>query len=71
MRIIHAHPDPPTMRSGIADWDASFAAMSDAGLAQGPPTLIVADLNAARWHPSWRRLVRRGWRDAHEIAGRG
>ena len=36
----------------------------------GPPTIIVADLNAARWHPPLRRLLARGWRDVHEAAGR-
>jgi endonuclease/exonuclease/phosphatase (EEP) superfamily protein YafD len=71
LRIVLTHPDPPTSSLGLAQWESSLRTISALGRAPGPPTLIVGDLNAARWHPPFRRLLRSGWRDAHEEAGRG
>jgi len=71
MRIVLAHPDPPTMARGLASWEPSLDLIGSIGASAGPPTVIVADLNASRWHPVLRRLLGRGWRDAHELAGRG
>ena len=69
--IVLAHPNPPTTRRGLRHWEPSMDAIDEAASAVGPPTMIVADLNATRWHPPLRRLLARGWRDAHEAAGRG
>ena len=69
-----ARPQPTRRRRaarpaplGAVDGRASTPSATSAG----PPTMIVADLNAARWHPPLRRLLGRGWRDAHESVGRG
>ena len=71
VRVVLAHPNPPTTPGGLRHWEPSLEAIHLAASSPGPPTLIVADLNAARWHPPFRRLLRRGWRDVHEAAGRG
>lgn len=71
VRIVLAHPDPPTSRRGLRRWASSLELIGSIAGAPGPPTVIVADLNAARWHPVLRRLLRRGWCDAHEMVGRG
>ncbi len=71
VRIILAHPNPPTTHHGLGRWESSMQRIADIGAAPGPPTLVVADLNAARWHPPFRRLLGRGWRDVHEVVGRG
>lgn len=71
VRIVLAHNNPPTTRAGLRNWEPSMVAIHGAATTPGPPTMIVADLNASRWHPPFRRLLARGWRDAHEAAGRG
>ncbi|HEY4332554.1 MAG TPA: endonuclease/exonuclease/phosphatase family protein [Ilumatobacteraceae bacterium] len=71
VRIVLAHPDPPTGRTGLVHWVTSLRRIGAIGSEPGPPTLIVADLNASRWHPPLRALLAAGWRDAHESAGRG
>ena len=70
-RLLFAHPSPPTRQPYITAWERALREIGQLGRAPGPPTLIVADLNAARWHPPLRRLLRAGWRDAHESRGRG
>ncbi len=71
IRVVLAHPDPPTSRNGLRQWGSSLERIATIGEEAGPPTIIVADLNASRWHPLFRRMLRRGWRDAHEAVGRG
>ena len=71
VRIVLAHPEPPVRLIGLRDWAPSMHAIGSVGSRPGPPTVIVADFNAARWHPPFRRLLRSGWRDAHEQIGRG
>ena len=71
VRIVLAHPNPPTTQHGLRLWEPSLRQIAEVGATPGPPTLVVADLNAARWHPPFRRLLRRGWRDVHEAVGRG
>ena len=71
VRIVLAHPNPPITDHGLRHWEPSMRRIAEIGAEPGPPTLIVADLNAARWHPPFRRLLARGWRDAHESVGRG
>ena len=71
VRLVLAHPDPPTEWRWLVNWDPSLRMIHAVASAPGPPTVIVADLNACRWHPPLRQLLARGWRDAHEQAGRG
>lgn len=71
LRLLLAHPNPPTTRRGLRSWEPAMIAFDEIARHSGQPALIVADLNAAHWHPPLRRLTARGWRDAHEVAGRG
>jgi endonuclease/exonuclease/phosphatase (EEP) superfamily protein YafD len=70
-RVLFAHPSPPTRRRFLRVWVPALRDIDRLGRSVGPPTMVVADLNAARWHPPLRRLLRGGWRDAHEVGGRG
>jgi endonuclease/exonuclease/phosphatase (EEP) superfamily protein YafD len=71
MRIVLAHPDPPTIAMGLRHWEPSMRQIRRIADSPGPPTLVLADLNASRWHPAFRRMLTDGWGDAHEMAGRG
>lgn len=70
LRLIAAHPYPPTM--GATAWRRQLAWLA-AHVGHGESSVVVAgDFNACRWHPSFRRLQRvTGLRSAHEIVGRG
>jgi len=71
VRMVFAHPDPPTKWRWFRQWEPSLRTIGELGSSPGHPTLIVADLNATRWHPAFRRLLDGHWRDAHEAVGRG
>jgi Endonuclease/Exonuclease/phosphatase family len=71
VRIVLAHPDPPMKWRWLKVWEPSLRRIDAVGSSPGPPTVVVADLNAARWHPPFRRLLDGRWRDAHEQVGRG
>jgi endonuclease/exonuclease/phosphatase (EEP) superfamily protein YafD len=71
LRLLFAHPSAPTERSGLRYWRPALPRIDSIGRSPVPPTLVVGDLNAAHWHPPLRRMLRGGWRDAHEAVGRG
>lgn len=71
LRIVAVHPIPPFSDNGLRHWASSMRAIGDAAARPGPPTVIVGDFNASRWHPPFKRLLDRGWTDAHEALGRG
>jgi endonuclease/exonuclease/phosphatase (EEP) superfamily protein YafD len=71
IRVIGVHPIPPFSDLGQRHWKSSLDAIHEAGAAPGPPTVIVGDFNASRWHPVFRSLLDQGWTDAHEATGRG
>jgi endonuclease/exonuclease/phosphatase (EEP) superfamily protein YafD len=71
LRIVGVHPIPPISDNGLRHWQSSMRAIGDAAARPGPPTMIVGDFNASRWHPPFKRLLDRGWRDAHEAMGHG
>ena len=52
-------------------WRDELRSIGDAAADGDGPTLLIGDFNAARWHPSFRALLRRGWRSGHEMLGRG
>ncbi|MCX6522562.1 MAG: endonuclease/exonuclease/phosphatase family protein [Actinobacteria bacterium] len=72
-RVVVVHPLPGTDGPSLEAWSGDLAAIGTiAGPdADGARTLIVGDFNATRWHPAFRDLLRRGWRDAHEVLGDG
>jgi len=68
VRLLAVHTITPTLNS--PGWAAEIRALGS--VAQGPdPTVLIGDFNAARWHPTFRRLLAEGWRAAHEVVGRG
>lgn len=69
VRVLGVHPNPPTFDAEL--WARQLAAIGDHAAGSERPTVIVGDFNAARWHPSFRALLGRGWRDVHETLGRG
>jgi endonuclease/exonuclease/phosphatase (EEP) superfamily protein YafD len=75
VRVVVVHPLPGTSRAALEAWNDDLAALGrriadDAGDG-GRPAVVVGDLNATRWHPAMRDLLRGGWSDAHEMLGRG
>lgn len=72
-RVVVVHPLPGTDGVSLEAWTgdlASIGRIADPD-ADGARTLIVGDFNATRWHPAFRGLLRRGWRNAHEVLGDG
>jgi endonuclease/exonuclease/phosphatase (EEP) superfamily protein YafD len=65
--VVH----PPNPLVDLDDWLGELAGLADLAAAARPPTIVVGDLNATFWHPPFRRLLAAGWRDAHQLAGRG
>lgn len=70
-RVIGVHPFAPTTRDRVKHWAPGIADAGVEGSRPGPPTVIVGDFNATRWHPPFRRLLQNGWTDAHEACGKG
>lgn len=72
-RVVVVHPLPGTDGVSLEAWGGDLAAIATVAdpRADGSRTLLVGDFNATRWHPAFRALLRRGWRDAHEVLGDG
>ena len=69
VRVIGVHPSPPT--HDAAYWVQQLRDIGDLAADGDLPTVITGDFNGARWHPSFRELLDRGWTDAHEAMGDG
>ena len=69
VRVVGVHPYPPTFNA--PGWQGQLQAIGDVAGASELPTVLIGDFNGSRWHPSFRRLLDRGWRDAHEALGHG
>jgi endonuclease/exonuclease/phosphatase (EEP) superfamily protein YafD len=67
VRIIVVHAQSPIIDHG--QWSDDLAAL--ALVDPGRPAVITGDFNAAWWHPEFRQLLANGWRDVHQIVGRG
>jgi endonuclease/exonuclease/phosphatase (EEP) superfamily protein YafD len=65
--VVH----PPNPLVDLDDWLGELARLAALAAEAPPPTIVVGDLNATYWHPPFRRLLAAGWRDAHQVAGRG
>jgi endonuclease/exonuclease/phosphatase (EEP) superfamily protein YafD len=67
VRIIVVHTQSPIIHH--VQWSDDLAVL---GLVEpGRPAVMTGDFNAAWWHPEFRQLLARGWRDVHQIVGRG
>jgi endonuclease/exonuclease/phosphatase (EEP) superfamily protein YafD len=72
VRLFVVHPFPPIFNGRLsAEWAMSLTTIGDEATSPGPPTIVAGDFNASRWHPPFRRLLRRGLRDSHEWLGHG
>jgi endonuclease/exonuclease/phosphatase (EEP) superfamily protein YafD len=70
VHLMAVHAPTPTDRLHGPEWAAALRSI--AGLvASRSPVVVVGDLNATRWHPAFRSMLRAGLRDAHELRGRG
>lgn len=69
VRVVGVHPYPPTFNA--PGWQEQLEAIGDAASSSDMPTVLIGDFNGSRWHPSFRRLLGRGWQDAHEVLGHG
>lgn len=69
--LLAVHTLPPARRETHRHWVQTVDGVGEAAAQAGDPVLVVGDLNASRWHPVLRRLLRRtGLVDAHEVLGR-
>jgi endonuclease/exonuclease/phosphatase family metal-dependent hydrolase len=65
---VHAPPPKPWNPAGAARWRGELGLLPSAGQ---PPAVLAGDFNATLDHLQLRRLLRRGYADAAEQAGRG
>ncbi|MEO1058975.1 MAG: endonuclease/exonuclease/phosphatase family protein [Actinomycetota bacterium] len=69
VELIAFHP--PTPVGDNAAWRANLAALATAIEDPQRPTVVLGDFNATYWNPSFRQLLRQGYRDAAAALGRG
>ena len=67
VRIIVVHTQSPVAHHRQWSDDLSSLALVDSVR----PAVMMGDFNAAWWHPEFRQLLATGWRDVHQILGRG
>lgn len=67
VRIIVVHTQSPLVDHG--QWSDDLAAL--ALVDPGRSAVMMGDFNASWWHPEFRQLLAGGWRDVHQIVGRG
>jgi endonuclease/exonuclease/phosphatase (EEP) superfamily protein YafD len=67
LRVIVVHTQSPVIHH--RQWSDDLAVL--ATVAPGRPAVMTGDFNAAWWHPEFRAVLARGWRDVHQVVGRG
>lgn len=67
--VLAVHVTSPLISTH--DWTAELRNLDVAPLRDDEAVVVVGDFNAAYWHPRFRDLLGRGWRDAHQSLGRG
>jgi endonuclease/exonuclease/phosphatase (EEP) superfamily protein YafD len=67
VRVIVIHTQSPIVHHG--EWEADLAEL--ATFRPPGPAVMTGDFNASWWNPEFRRVLRAGWRDAHQVRGRG
>ena len=68
VRVVVIHPIPGVDGESLASWRHDLREYDDVAHSPGPPTVLVGDFNASRFHPGFRRLLD-GLTDAHEQSG--
>lgn len=69
-RLYAVHTLPPRTAAYAPVWHRQLAALAALVREDPRPVVIAGDLNATRHHPSFRRLLASGLRDAHALVGR-
>ena len=70
LTIYDVHTLPPRGDRYAQVWTEQMADLALRAQHSDTPVVFAGDFNATRHHPSYRRLLRSGLRDAHAIAGR-
>jgi len=65
--VIVVHTQSPVVHH--RQWSDDLTVL--AGVAPGRPAVMTGDFNAAWWHPEFRVVLANGWRDVHQVVGRG
>jgi endonuclease/exonuclease/phosphatase family metal-dependent hydrolase len=65
IELLAVHTLPPRTAELAQEWQAQMRLLAD-----WPCDILAGDLNATRHHPSYRRLLAAGLRDAHAEVGR-
>lgn len=68
-RLVAVHP--PTPIYGFDRWKAELGRIAEIAGASTSPTLLIGDFNASYWHPVFRKVLGRGFTDAHTVLGHG
>lgn len=68
-RVVAVHT--PTPVYDFDEWVEDLEAIRAEAVRGDEPTLVIGDLNATYWHPSFRRILDAGFVDAHIADGRG
>jgi endonuclease/exonuclease/phosphatase (EEP) superfamily protein YafD len=71
VRLLAVHPETGVSGDDLVRWRDDLEHIGERATSPGPPTVVVGDFNAARWHPPFRHLLDRGLVDAHDRLGRG
>lgn len=67
VQIVGVHATAPKSWELAASWRRSFDRLDS--FAAESSTVLAGDFNSSRWHGPFRRLISRGWTDAHDAAG--
>jgi endonuclease/exonuclease/phosphatase (EEP) superfamily protein YafD len=67
VRVVVVHTQSPVIHHG--QWSGDLAVL--ARVAPDGPAVMTGDFNAAWWHPEFRAILANGWRDVHQVRGRG
>ena len=65
--VVH----PPNPLDHLHHWRDELHGLAGLYDAHDPPAIVIGDLNATYWHPPFRRIQTAGWRDAHQVTGKG
>jgi endonuclease/exonuclease/phosphatase (EEP) superfamily protein YafD len=71
VHLYNVHTLPPRSDAYAATWHAQMGVLANRAHSSDVPVILAGDFNATRHHPSFKRLLAAGLRDAHHEVGRG
>lgn len=69
IRLFAVHT--PTPLYDFDNWAQDLATIRRVAAGSGGPTVVIGDLNATYWHPTFRDILTEGYADALTAVGRG